>query len=287
MEVIAVVTQPDKPSGRHQKITFSPVKEEALRAGIEVLQPHKLKEPGFFETLKRMEPDFIVVVAYGRILPGEIIHLPKYGCINLHASLLPKYRGAAPINHALIHGDKVTGITSMLMDEGLDTGPMLLTRKIPVSKEDTAGTLTEKLACEAGEILMPTLKGLAEGTLKPVVQHGQTSYAPVLQKADCCIDWSMPAGEIECKIRGLCPNPGTYCFFKGMRIKIMRAEALQGLGKPGFVTTVTKDKLLIGTGLGLLSIVELQPQGKSAMLIRAFLQGHKIEEGMWFSEGNE
>jgi len=282
-----VVTQPDKPSGRHQKITFSPIKEEALRAGIKVFQPHKLKEPGFFETLQRLEPDFIVVVAYGKILPSEIIRLPKYGCINLHASLLPKYRGAAPIHHALIHGEGITGITSMLMDEGLDTGPMLLTRKIPVHKDDTAGTLTERLACEAGEILIPTLKGVVGGTLKPVAQQGQASYAPVVQKADCCIDWNLPATEIECRIRGLCPTPGAYCFFKGMRIKIIRAEAKQGHGKPGVVKIVNKDTLMVGTGLGLLSIVELQPQGKSAMSICAFLQGHKIEEGMSFAQGNE
>lgn len=283
-----MVTQPDKPSGRHRKITFSPVKKEAIKAGIiDVLQPVKLKEDGFNETLKRLEPDFIVVVAYGKILPGEIIRLPKYGCVNLHASLLPKYRGAAPIHNAIIHGEKVTGITSMLMDEGLDTGPMLLTRKMNVEDDDTAGTLTEKLACEAAKILLPTLKGLADGTLRPLTQNGEPSYAPVLLKKDCCIDWTLPAAKIERRIRGLCPKPGAYSFFIGKRIKLIRVEAQQeGQGKPGVVCAVTKDKLLVGTGSGLLSIVELQPQGKSPMVIKTFLQGHKVEEGMAFGQDN-
>ena len=279
-----MITQPDKPSGRHRKITFSPVKEEAIRAAIDVLQPVKLKEPDFFKTLQRLEPDYIVVVAYGKILTGEIIHLPRYGCINLHASLLPKYRGAAPIHHAIINEEKVTGITSMLMDEGLDTGPLLHTRKIYIEKDDTAGTLTEKLSIEAGKILIPTLRGFAEGTLKPITQKGEPSYAPVLLKNDCRIDWTLNAKKIACRIRGLCPIPGAYCFFNGKRIKLIRAETQEGQGEPGVVKTVTKVKLLVGTGSGLLSIVELQPQGKSSMVIKAFLQGHKVKEGMAFGQ---
>lgn len=266
---------------------FSPIKKEALKAGVDVLQPVRLKERGFLENLHRLKPDYIVVVAYGRILPKEIIHLPKYGCINLHASFLPKYRGAAPINHAIIHGEKVTGITSMLMDEGLDTGPMLLIKKIDIEEDDTAGTLTERLSIEAGKILMPTLEGFAQGTLEPVTQKGESSYAPVLLNKDCCIDWSLPADKIACQIRGLCPKPGAYCFFNGKRIKIIRAEAQEGQGEPGIVKTVTKDKLLVGTGSGLLSIAELQPQGKSSMIIKAFLQGHRVEEGMLFGQGTE
>jgi methionyl-tRNA formyltransferase len=283
-EVLAVVTQPDKQSGRGRRMTACPVKQEAMRAGLRVFQPQKVREAAFAEELSRLNPDCIVVAAYGRILPPEIIRLPRYWCINIHASLLPKYRGAAPISRAIINGDDTTGITTMLLDEGLDTGHILLQQEMEIEKSDTAGSLSAKLSLLGAEVLIKTLAGLERGDVKPRPQGGGASYAPVLKKTDGLIPWSRPAGELCNFIRGMNPWPGAYSFLDGKRVKILRAAASDGTGTPGVVVKAAQDELTVGAGEGLVSVLEVQPEGKPAMPVRAFLQGRKISEGMRFHE---
>ena len=283
-EVLAVVTQPDKQSGRGRHMTACPVKQEAQKTGLMILQPQKVKEAAFAEKLKPLNPDCIVVAAYGQILPPEIIHLPRYGCINVHASLLPKYRGAAPISRAIINGDDTTGITTMLMDEGMDTGPTLLQTEIEIEEGDTAGSLSDKLSRLGAEILIKTLTGLEQEAIKPVPQSGDASYAFMLKKTDGLILWSKPARELCNFIRGMNPWPGAYSFLNGKRVKILKAAALDGSGASGLVIKAAQNELTVGAGEGLVSILEVQPEGKPAMSISAFLQGRKIPEGMRFYE---
>lgn len=283
-EILAVVTQPDRQSGRGKHITACPVKHEAQKVRLKILQPQRVREITFIEELKLLNPAVIVVVAYGQILPSEIIHLPKYGCINVHASLLPKYRGAAPINWAIINGEDKTGITTMLMDEGMDTGPVLLQTETKIGEDDTAESLSKKLSKIGADILMQTLKGLEHGDLKPKPQTGDISYAPLFKKTDGLILWSKTATELCNFIRGMSPRPGAYSFLEGKRVKILRATALDGVEEMGIINKVTKDNLIVGTGKGLLSILEIQPEGKPVMTIKAFLQGRKIVQGMKFYE---
>jgi len=285
-DVVAVVTQPDRQKGRGRRVSPPPVKMEAERLGIAVLQPQKVRDDGFIKTLRDMMPGMIIVVAYGQILPPEIIHMPEKGCINLHASLLPKYRGAAPINWAIINGDRITGVTTMLMDEGMDTGPILLKKEVEIGEQETAGSLSERLAYEGADLLIRTVELVAEGKIKPIPQSGEVSYAPVLKKSDGLIDWSMPARKLHNFIRGVTPWPGAYTFLNKQRIKITRTIPLDGRGRPGLIEKVGRDEILVGTGEGLLSILELQPEGRHIMDTRAFLQGRRLEIGMSFGSDN-
>jgi methionyl-tRNA formyltransferase len=280
---VAVVTQPDRAAGRGKKLEPPPVKKEALKADLPVLQPISIRKTEFLDTLRKLAPYFIVVVAYGKILPREIIHLPPGGCINIHASLLPKYRGAAPINRAIIKGEEKTGITSMFMDEGLDTGPILIKKEIGITENDTAGAIEKKLSELSSPILISTLDGLRKGTIKADPQKGEATYAHPLKKEDCLIPWSSSARDISNLIRGLTPRPGAYTFLGNKRIRVNFSRTLEGEAQPGVVCKVTKKELLVGTGSGIVSIVELQPPGKSSMPISAFLQGRKIKEGMFFT----
>jgi len=222
-EILAVVSQPDRRSGRGRHLVLSPVKENAQSAGLNILQPKKVKEAAFLEELKRLNPDAIVTAAYGQLLPSDIIRLPKFGCVNIHASLLPKYRGAAPVNWAIINGDKTSGITMMLMDEGMDTGPILLQREEAIRDEDTAGTLSERLSLLGAEALIKTLDILEKGLIKPVPQSGDASSAPLLKKDNGLIKWILPADRLNNFIRGVNPWPGAYTFLDGRRIKILKA----------------------------------------------------------------
>jgi methionyl-tRNA formyltransferase len=259
-----------------------PVKHEALKADLKIFQPEKVKDPEFINGLKTMIPDAIVVVAYGQILPPEIIHLPRLGCINIHASLLPKYRGAAPINWAVINGEKKTGITTMLMDEGMDTGPILLQEETEIRQEHTAGSLSRVLSEMGADLLMTTLQGLEGGKLKPQPQTGEASCAPMLEKSDGFMQWNRPAEALFNFVRGMNPWPGAYGFLEGERIKILKALPLSGEGGIGVIERTTKDELVVGTGKGSISIIEIQPPGKQAMTIKAFLQGRRLEKGMRF-----
>jgi methionyl-tRNA formyltransferase len=283
-EVLAVVTQPDKRSGRGRHLALSPVKAEAQSAGLTILQPNKVKESGFIDELKRFNPEAIVTAAYGQLLPSDIIRLPKFGCINIHASLLPKYRGAAPINWAIINGDKITGITMMLMDEGMDTGPILLQSEEAIRDEDTAATLSERLSLLGAEALIKTLDLLKNGLIKPVPQSGDASSAPLLKKDNGLIKWMLPADKLNNFVRGVNPWPGAYTFLDGKRIKILKAASVDGSGDAGVIFSAKKDELLVGTGKGLLRLLEVQPAGKPAMDVRLYMQGRSLKEGMRFND---
>ncbi len=283
-EVLAVVCEPVRQSGRGRKLTSCPVKEEALRAGIPVSQPLKVTDRGFFESLKKLNPSALVVVAYGQIFPSEIIHLPEYGCVNIHASLLPKYRGASPINWAIIHGDKETGVTTMLMDEGMDTGPVLMQQATEIFADDTAGTLSPRLSAIGAELLIPTLQGLGEGTIKPRSQGDGATYSAIMNKSDGFIRWSKSAEEICNFVRGMNPWPGAYGFVENQRYKILKALPVDEKGEPGVIVRITKDDLIVGAGDGVVSVREIQPSGKPVMTVGAFLQGRRIAEGMRFSQ---
>ena len=279
-EVIAAVTQPDKPKGRGKAVQYTPVKEKALEYEIPVYQPVKARDPEFVELLKGMDPDVIVVVAFGQLLPKAILDIPKYGCVNVHASLLPKYRGAAPIQWAVIDGEEVSGVTTMLMDEGLDTGDMLEKAEIVLNEKETGGSLFDKLSALGGELILSTLEKMENGTITRTPQgDSTTSYAKMLKKTMGEIDWHIEAVKIERLIRGLNPWPSAYTSLKGKTVKIWSADVVAGesTGNPGRVT-VTKDKLLVECGENFLSITELQLEGKKRMETAAFLRGFTVED---------
>ena len=279
-EVIAAVTQPDKPKGRGKAVQYTPVKEKALEYEIPVYQPVKARDPEFVELLKGMDPDVIVVVAFGQLLPKAILDIPKYGCVNVHASLLPKYRGAAPIQWAVIDGEEVSGVTTMLMDEGLDTGDMLEKAEIVLDEKETGGSLFDKLSALGGELILSTLEKMENGTITRTPQgDSTTSYAKMLKITMGEIDWHMEAVKIERLIRGLNPWPSAYTSLKGKTVKIWSADVVAGesTGNPGRVT-VTKDKLLVECGENFLSITELQLEGKKRMETAAFLRGFTVED---------
>lgn len=282
-EVVGVVTQPDKPKGRGKAMQYTPVKEVALKENIPVLQPVKVRDPKALEELKRLNGDVIVVVAFGQIIPKSILELTKYGCINVHGSLLPKYRGAAPIQWAVIDGETESGITTMQMDEGLDTGDMLLKKVIPLEETETGGTLFEKLSSAGAELLLETLDGLEAGKITPQKQgESPTAYAKMLTKEMGNIDWTKDALSIERLIRGLNPWPSAYTRVQGKTLKVWTAKVLKENSEkePGTVIKSGKDGLFIQTGDGILNITELQLEGKKRMDTAAFLRGYAIEEGM-------
>ena len=279
-EIAAVVTQPDRPSGRGKVLTPPPVKTAAEAAGIPVLQPAKIRTEEFFAELSSYSPDLICVTAYGRILPKSILDLPRHRCVNAHASLLPKYRGAAPINWAIVRGESVTGVTTMLMDEGMDTGDMLLRREVAIKDDDTGETLSRKLSTVGGELLVETLALLEEGKLSPEKQdESLATYAPIIKKEDGLIDWSLPARDIRNLVRGMLPWPGAYTSLGGKMLKIFRAALSEGEGQPGEVIKSGSGILRVATGKGALDVLELQIEGGKRLETAAFLVGRKIPEG--------
>lgn len=288
-DVVAVITQPDRPKGRGKMMQFTPVKEKALAYNIPVYQPVKVKDPAFIEQLKEFNAEVIVVVAFGQILPKAILDMPKYGCINVHASLLPKLRGAAPIEWSIINGETETGITTMMMDVGLDTGDMLLKASTPITNTDTGASLHDRLSVIGAELLIETLTELLNGTLVRKKQRDEDSnYAPMLTKTLGLIDFTKSAEEIERLIRGLNPWPSAYTFLDGKTLKIWSAKILldESLGQPGEIVKVTKDTLIVQTGLGQLSLLELQLEGKKRMAVDAFLRGYQVEEGTMLPSNN-
>jgi methionyl-tRNA formyltransferase len=277
-----VITQPDRPKGRGRKVFPPPVKQTARELGYDVIQPAKIKTREFAESLKQIRPDLLVVVAYGRILPKSILDVPRLGAVNVHASLLPKYRGAAPIQWAVINGEKETGITTMWMDEGMDTGDILLTATEPIDPGDTAASLHDRLAQLGAVVLLKTLEKLADNTLTPVAQdHSQATLAPMLKKADGRIDWHQTAAQIERFVRGVYPWPGAFTFHAEERLKIYRAEALSPStgAVPGTVMDGFPDELRIATGSGALLIHEIQGESGKRLPIETFLRGHAMIPG--------
>ena len=283
-DIAGVVTRTDKPAGRGRTVSAPPVKVAARELGLTIFQPKRVRDPEFIGILRTLTPEAIIVAAYGQILPKEILLLPKYGCVNIHASLLPAYRGAAPINWAVIRGEQETGITIMLMDEGMDTGPILMQESIPVGPDDTAGTLRENLASLGAKIITSALPVLESGKLTPVPQDGtRATMAPLLKKGDGLIDWHLSAREIHNRVRGLSPWPGAYSSLDKRTVKIIASGVLEGTGEPGLLYERDKNTLLAGTGSGLLQIVSIQPEGKKPMTAGEFMRGHRGAIGKKFT----
>ena len=285
-EVALVVTQPDKAKGRGKKLCYTPVKEKAMECHLEVAQPEKVREESFVERLKAIAPDVIVVVAFGQILPESILNIPKYGCINVHASLLPAYRGAAPIQWAVIDGLAETGVTTMYMEKGLDTGDIICQSRIPLAADETGGSLFDKLAKEGASLLVRTLKMLEDGTATRTKQDdSRSSYAKMLSKDMGCLDFSKDAVILERLIRGLNPWPSAYTAIQGKTLKIYAAEVVAEEecttgAAPGTVIAVDKKSFTVRCGNGALRIYNLQLEGKKRMDTSAFLLGYKVENGM-------
>ncbi len=284
-EVVLAVTQPDKPKGRGKEMQFTPVKECALKYNIPVFQPRRVREAECIEELRKYNADIMVVVAFGQILPKEILEMTPYGCVNVHASLLPKYRGAAPIQWSIIDGEEVTGVTTMQMNEGLDTGDMLLKVEIPIEEKETGGSLNDKLAEAGAKLCVKTLEALQNKTVTPVPQgETTTAYAKMLEKQLGNIDWTKSAVEIERLIRGLAPWPSAYTNWNGKVMKIWDAKVVESENdtneaQPGAIVKVEKDTFDVQTGDGLLKVRELQIPGKKRMDAGAFLRGYQIKEG--------
>jgi methionyl-tRNA formyltransferase len=280
--VVGVVTQPDKPKGRGQSMAASPIKQAAEKAGVPILQPLKMKDPAFLDALRAWQPDLIAVTAFGRILPPVILDLPPQGCVNVHGSLLPKYRGAAPIQWAVMNGEHETGITTMLMDAGMDTGAILLQERVPIDPEDTAGSLSDKLAKVGGPLLVETIRRWKAGTVTPQPQDNSgATMAPLLQKDMGQIDWKAPATEIANRVRGFSPWPGAFTHADQERWTIWKAHALPdtATAEPGTAVAVTKEAIHIATGRGLLAITELQPANSRRMTVQHYLAGHRLVPG--------
>ena len=285
-EVVLAVTQPDKAAGRSKALVPPPVKVCAQAHGIPVFQPERVRRPEAMAELGKVEADLGVVVAFGQILPQALLDLPSHGCFNVHASLLPMYRGASPINHVILAGEKESGVTIMQMDAGIDTGDILLQEAVPIEEDETAETLAVKLSALGARLIVRAIEALEDGTLTHTPQEGDTCYAGMLKKEMGLIDWKLPAETIERQVRGLLPWPGTYTFREGRKLTVGAAKAeAQDFPPnlvPGAVLEADKRGLLLQTGEGALRILQLQPEGKKMMDAKSFLNGSRVKEGeLW------
>ena len=287
-EVVLAVTQPDKPQGRKQVLVAPPVKEKALELGIPVFQPKRVREPDSLRVLKDYEPELIVVAAFGQLLPKELLEMPKYGCINVHASLLPKYRGAAPIQWSILNGDEVTGVTIMRMDVGLDTGDMIAKTEIKIAPEDTGGTLFDRLAEAGARLCVETIPSIVDGTAVYTPQdESVATKVGMIKKQDGLIDFSRSARAIECQVRGLNPWPSAYTYYNGKSVKLWDCDVVETaktVEASGTIVNVTKDYFDVATGDGVLRINELQLEGKKRMDTKSFLLGNQWKQGMVLGE---
>ena len=291
-DVVAVVTQPDKPKGRSKELVFSPVKEEAVKNNIQVLQPERARDEAFVEELRKYNADVFVVVAFGQLLPKSIIDMPRLGCINVHASLLPKYRGASPIQWAVIDGCEYSGVTTMKMDEGLDTGDILLVDKVKLDKKETGGSLFDRLSDVGAQLLVKTLEGLEAGTITPVKQDdSESTYVKMLHKSFGKMDFNKSAAELERLIRGLNPWPSAFTYIDSKMLKIWDADVADNISevqteevKPGQIVTVGKNSFTIACGQGYLVVNEVQLEGKKRMDSGSFLRGNQLEAGVMLGE---
>jgi methionyl-tRNA formyltransferase len=283
-EVVAVVTQPDRPKGRDLKLRPSPVKELALRARLPVLQPERAREEQFLEELRRLRPDLIAVAAYGQILPKTILDLPRFGCLNVHTSLLPKYRGAAPIQWAILNDERETGVTIMKMNAGLDTGDILSQQSTPIHADDNSETLHDRLAKLGAELLVQTIPDCVAGKIQPRPQPTDgVSHAPKIKKEDGRIDWSLPARAIWNRVRAFTPWPGAFTRLPAQPqpqlLKIWRAEVVEQAGAPGEILVVDKSGIVVGCGRDALRVFVLQREGGRRMSAQEFLAGHPLKPG--------
>ncbi|MCQ2506459.1 MAG: methionyl-tRNA formyltransferase [Lachnospiraceae bacterium] len=289
IEIQAVVTQTDKPKGRGEKMAFSAVKEVALREGIEVLQPLKMKEPDFLKRIEELNPDVILVAAFGRIIPKVILDLPKYGCINVHTSLLPKYRGTSPIQAVILKGEEKTGVTIMYMDEGIDTGDIMLSKEVAIEPTDTGASLHDKLALMGGPLLIEALKRIENKRAIRIKQPAECdTYVQKISKEDGIIDYNAPAIESERKVRAFNPWPSAFTYLNGKVLKVWKSKVNSDEGyedyENGQCAYVKKDCIGIKTADGILELLEVQSEGKKRMDVKAFLNGNSISEGMKFGE---
>jgi len=281
-DIVLVVTRQDKPQGRGRRMDAPPVKKAAIQLKRPVIQPQSLRDETTLRALREAQADFFIVVAFGHILNATVLGMPRQGCINLHASLLPRYRGPAPIHWAVINGDRETGVTTMMMDKGLDTGDILLVAREPIAAADTAGSLHDRLALLGSRLICQTLDAFSDGTIRRVSQaHAQATYAPLLKKSDGLIDWRKPAVSIEAFIRGMNPWPGAFTYWGNRRLKIFRAETSQAPASapPGTVLKPLANALTVATGEGALSILELQEASGSRLPVSEFLRGCRIAPG--------
>ncbi len=286
--LLAVVTQPDRSRGRGGRLAEPPAKIMAGQLGLPVLQPEKIKDPVFLEALWDLRPDAIAVAAFGRILPPVVLEIPPRGCINLHASLLPKYRGAAPIQWAIIRGENETGLTTIRMDAGMDTGDILLQERLPILPEDTAGSLSIRMAVRGADLLIRTLDGIESGGIVPSPQNSsEASLAPVLEKEAGEIDWSRGGMEIANRIRGLDPWPGSYTYYEAERWKIWKVRPAPDSSReaPGTIVGIAPEGIAVATGREILTLLELQPASGRRMSVRQFLAGHPVKIGRCLAGG--
>jgi methionyl-tRNA formyltransferase len=284
-KLVGVVTQPDRGKGRGRKVVVSPVKELALRHGLTPLQPEKAKDEAFQERLKDLRPDVIVVVAYGQILPRSVLDIPKYGAVNVHASLLPRYRGAAPIAWAILNGEKRTGVTTMILDEGMDTGDILLQADTPVGDDETGETLRDRLASLGAQLLSQTLEKMKSSTIQPIPQdHSKATYAPPLRKEDGHLDWKKEAEEIDRRVRAFNPWPGAFTKLGDLLLKVYKGEVREKAPseRAGTVVWVGSDFIEVETGKGSYLLKEVQLEGRRRMAVREFLSGHPVPVGTVF-----
>ena len=287
-EVVLVVSQPDKAVGRSKALKYTPVKACALAHGIEVYQPERVRNEECIEYLRSYEPDIIIVEAFGQLIPKAILDMPCYGCVNVHASLLPKYRGAAPIQWAVINGDPVTGVTTMRMDEGLDTGDMIMKREVALREDETGGSLFERLSEAGAKLCVETMAAIENGTAGYTPQdHEQATHTKKIYKEMGSIDWSRDAQTIECLIRGLDPWPSAYTRLNDRTLKIWKAKVIAGDSDmpPGCIVKADREGLLVQTGEGMLLLTEVQLEGKKRMSAEAFLNGCPVEAGTYFKKG--
>lgn len=281
-----VVTQPDRPSGRGRRLAPPPVKTAALDAGYKVMQPPNVRDPECIAKLRSIDPDFLVVVAFGQILPTAVLKIPRHGAINVHASLLPKYRGPAPIQWAIMRGETITGATTILMDNGVDTGDILLSAPTHIRSDDTSASLHDRLSRLGAELLIETIEGIVEGKVFPCAQdHSLATYAPMLDKTHGRIDWHCSAQSIDAQIRALTPWPGAFCLFENKRVKIHKAHPVSCIANspPGMVIPGFPDELRIATGNGALCVLEIQGESGKRMNTKQFLLGNPIEQGAIFN----
>jgi methionyl-tRNA formyltransferase len=284
--VLMVVTPPDRPRGRGRKVSPTAVKKAALNLGYQVVQPFSIKTAEFADTIKELEPDFLVVIAFGHILTGKLLSIPRIGTINIHASLLPKYRGPAPIQWAVINGEKETGVCSQLMEEALDTGSILISAREPILPDDTAGSLHDRLAVKGADVLIETLKAYSENRIQPTPQdHSRATYAPMLTKDDGLINWNKSAESLKNFIRGVDPWPGAFTFLGEKRLKIFKCRSIpvEVTEPPGTVLKGFADELRVATAKGALSVEEIQGASGKRLAIKDYLRGHQIPPGAVFS----
>ncbi len=284
IELVGIVTQPDRPCGRALKESPCPACAYARERGLEPYTPVNVNSPESLDWLRACRPDVVVVIAYGQILRPEVLTVPRWGCINVHASLLPKYRGAAPIQWAIANGEVVTGVTTMFMDAGMDTGDIVAAREVPIGPDDTAGDVHDKLAGAGAGLLMETLAQVVDGTVARTAQvHADATYAPKLRKADGAIDWRAPATVIHNHVRGFNPWPGCYCVMPGstdsQTVRVLRTRVCEGSGAPGVALAFGKEGPVIACGEGALELVEMQPEGRRRMSGAAYLRGHPLNIG--------